>query len=455
MPIIQLIRNIRIINKYQILTNCDEFNIPLNIKIFGYLLTLFFSPISLFFKKKENFALRITNCFKELGPIYIKFGQTLSTRTDLIGNNIANQLKHLQDKLKAFKVDIAHQIIFDSFNTTHHELFAAFDDVPIAAASISQVHKAKLKTGEDVAVKILRPNIHKIYARDIKLLKFIAKIISKIFNRTKRLKLKEVINIFHSTMLVELDLRLEAAAISEMQENYLNNTDIHIPKVYWSINSKQILVTEWINGISIYDKQKLLEQKIDISEISKKMAIMFFNQAYRDGFFHADLHPGNILVQDNGIIALLDFGIMGRLSNTDRFAIAEILLSFLNRDYKSVAQIHSKVGYIPQDTNLELFAQNCRAIAEPIIGLPIKDISIGKLLTQLFQITENFGMETQPQLLLLQKSMVIIEGIGQTLDPEMNMWQLAEPWIKKWADKNLTPEAKVLRTLKKFISSKL
>jgi ubiquinone biosynthesis protein len=252
-------------------------------------------------------------------------------------------------------------------------------------------------------------------------------------------------------MKYELDLRLEAASASEMMDNFKGDLSVYVPNIYWQLTSTNIMTTEWVDGTSIYDRNKLIDSGLNPAEVAKQIAIMFFNQAYRDGFFHADLHPGNILVRSDGTIILLDFGIMGRLSEKDRLSIAEILSGFLQRDYKLVAKVHIKANYIPKNTNLDNFAQRCRAVCEPIIGLPIKDISIGNLLAQLFKITEDFGMETQPQLLLLQKTMVVVEGIGQSLDPQINMWILAEPWIKKWAAKNLSPEAKILRFIKECV----
>lgn len=450
MIIINILSNLIIISRAQILTHSGEIKLPLKIKFIGKFLELIFYPLGLFKKPKENFGVRLTKCFERLGPIYIKFGQTLSTRPDLVGVEIARDLQYLQDNLPPFSYDTVKHKISTSIGNIE-DIFAHLDELPVAAASISQVHKAQLKTGELVAVKILRPDIHIKYNKDIKLLYFAAKLLVKHLKKMKRLRLIEVIDIFHNTMKQELDLRLEAAAASEMKDNFIDDQNIYVPKIYWAFTSEHILTMEWVDGTSIYNTPKLLAKELLPSEISKNIAIMFFNQAFRDGFFHADLHPGNILVKNDGCIVLLDFGIMGRLMESDRIAIAEILAAFLQRDYKLVANIHIKAGYVPEDTNADIFAQSCRAVGEPIIGLPIKNISIGKLLAQLFKITEDFGMETQPQLLLLQKTMVVVEGIGQSLNPEINMWELSRPWIKKWGAKNLSPEAKILRLFKKRV----
>ncbi len=466
-----LIRIFRIISKKRILIDSRS---PKYFRFIGYILALFSAPLSLFKKPHEDYGKRLIDCLSEHGPIYIKFGQTLSTRPDLVGAEIAGYLRLLQDKLPPFDGGVARKLIASlrgdiyvdeaisaskqkiathSTNARNDALpFLHFDDKPVAAASISQVHKAQLATGEYVAVKILRPGIHKKYNRDIKLLYFLAKIISK-FSKAKRLKPIKVVDKFHETMRFELDLRLEAAASSELMDNMRNDINVIIPKIYWDLTSENILTTEWLDGTSIYDTSLLKELGLEPAKIAQNFAVMFFNQAYRDGFFHADLHAGNILVNKQGKIILLDFGIMGRLKEKDRLAVAESLFGFLNRDYKLVAKVHLRAGYIPSNTDLDLFAQSCRAVTEPIVGTPTKNISIGKLLAHLFKITEDFGMEVQPELLLLQKTLIMVEGIGRQLDGNVNMWQLAEPWIKKWAVKNLSPEAKLLRLVKHYLDS--
>ncbi|MCC8372285.1 MAG: 2-polyprenylphenol 6-hydroxylase [Rickettsia endosymbiont of Pseudomimeciton antennatum] len=449
--LLNFLRILRVVSKQQILTYPGTIKLPSRLKILGWMITIIVYPIGLFKPPKDDFGMRLTDCFKKLGPVYIKFGQTLSTRPDLIGVKITNYLQSLQDKLPPFSSNIARQIIEESFGQSADELFSVFEDVPVAAASISQVHRARLKSGEFVAVKILRPKIHHTYDKDIKLLYILARIVGKIFTKLKRLRLVSVMDVFNASMKFELDLRLEAAAASELSDNCRNDMEIYIPKVYWQLTHEYIITTEWVDGVSIYARDKLIEQGLDLAKIAQKFAIMFFNQVYRNGFFHADLHPGNILVRSDGSIVLLDFGIMGRLSDKDRMAIAESLFGFLSKNYKLVALVHLRAGYIHQNTDLDLFAQACRTVSEPIIGYAVKNISIGKLLAQLFKITEDFGMEVQPQLLLLQKTIVVVEGVGQQLDPEINMWQLIEPWIKKWAAKNLSPEAKIIRILKRLV----
>jgi ubiquinone biosynthesis protein len=442
-----------ILSKKQLLTHSGHYKLPKYVRVLGYIFCCIFYIKGIFVKPKKSFGERLTDCFYEMGPIYIKFGQTLSTRPDLVGSEVAESLKYLQDKLPAFDTKIVRDKIEESFGGKISDLFLEFEDTPVAAASIAQVHKAKLKSGEIVAVKILRPNIEEKYENDMQFLEFGAKLASKLLKKAKRLKPNEVIAVFRQSMKFELDLRSEAAAASRIYDNFISDDTLLIPKIFWQFTSSDIITLEWIEGVSIYDKNKIEKLGLNPKEIAAKISVVFFNQAYRDGFFHADLHPGNILVCPDGRVALVDFGIVGTLQENDRLAIAEILYAFLSKDYQLVAEVHRRIGYIPKDTDLDQFAMSCRAIAEPIIGLAIKDISIGNLLAQLFKVTEEFGMETQPQLLLLQKTMVVVEGIGQSLDEEINMWQLAEPWIKKWAAKNISPEAKILRMIKKIFNN--
>lgn len=447
----RLYRFLYLVSKYQILTHSGDIKRTAGVKLLGLGAMLFTYPNGIFFRPKESFGRRLTDILKELGPIYIKFGQTLSTRPDLVGQEVADSLRLLQDKLPPFSLDIAKSAIKENLGQEVDEIFTKFNEKPIAAASIAQVHKARLKTGEYVAVKILRPDIHKLYEGDINFLRFLAGLARRFMPSTRRLRPEEVVNVFAVTMRYELDLKQEAAAASSLADNFKGDKTVQIPKIFWQHTNEEVLVTEWIDGVSIYNQKRIIELGLDPDTLAANIAVLFFNMAYRDGYFHADLHPGNILVKKDGTIALLDFGIMGLLPEKDRLGIAEILHALLKRDYHKVADIHLRLGYIPQDANTVLFAQSIRSIAEPIIGLAIKDISIGNLLARLFKVTEEYGMVIQPQLLMLQKTIVVVEGIGQSLDPDINMWALAEPWIKRWAAKNLSPEARLLRFLKKAI----
>ncbi len=439
----------RVLAKFNLLSP-PNIDFDLRLKFLRSLLYLLFKPSAFFTKGKKSYGQNLATALTKLGPIYIKFGQSLSTRPDIIGEDIANSLKYLQDKLPPFSYAEVQNILTRNYGKNFNEIFASFDEKPVAAASIAQVHKATLISGEIVAVKILRPNIRAKYTNDIDLISYLANFIDKYSKEAKRIKPNEIVSLFRDTMEFELDMRLEAAAGSKLKENFIKDDSILVPEIFWQYTTNDILISTWIDGVSIYNRKKLIALGHDPRALAAKIAVLFFNMAYRDGYFHADLHPGNILVNAKGQIVLLDFGIMGKLPEEDRFAIAEMIYAIVQRDYVRVANIHRKIGYIPSGANIDHFTQTLRAFVEPIIGLAIKDISVGNLLANMFKITKQYGLEVQPQLLLLQKTIVVVEGIGQSLDPDINMWKLAEPWIKKWAAKNLSPEAKILRKVKKF-----
>jgi len=396
---------------------------------------------------------RLATALEKLGPTFIKLGQALSTRADLVGDEVAQDLARLQDKLPNFPYEVALAIIKEEFDRPVDELFQSIDPQPVAAASIAQVHQAVTIEGKKVAIKLLRPGIENIFARDIQLFLWLAKLIEKRVPYSRRLKPVEVINIFAQTVRMEMDLRFEAAAASELKENCIHDKGFYVPEIDWQRTSKRVLTLEWVDGIPIIDKEALTAAGHDLEKIARQLAVSFFNQAYRDGFFHADMHPGNLFVNSNGDIVVIDFGIMGRLDKQTRLYVAEILHGFLIRDYRKVAKVHFDAGYVPKHQSIDNFAQACRSIGEPIIGLPVAQISIARLLMQLFKITEDFEMETQPQLLLLQKTMMLVEGVGSVLDPNVNMWKLAEPWIEAWAVRNLGPEAKLINAAKAFVSA--
>ncbi|AZL15756.1 2-polyprenylphenol 6-hydroxylase [Rickettsiales endosymbiont of Stachyamoeba lipophora] len=413
-------------------------------------LALYFRIWNIFLRPNAKNTANFNRFLIKMGPSFIKFGQTLSTRPDIVGYDVARQLAQLQDNIPSFKFKLAKQRIERDFKTKLAELFQEFDEVPVAAASIAQVHFAVTKHNEHVAVKVTRPNIKRRVAQDIILLKFGAKLISKLSKKINRLKPIEVINFFEETIQFELDLRIEAASADQLRSNLAKDEGIKIPKIFWELTSKNVLTMEKVEGIPINNIEKIKAKNLDLKKIAKNLAVNFFNQTYRDGFFHGDMHPGNIFVDEQHNIILVDFGIIGIADQKTKVFVAEILRGFLKRDYYHVARIHFEAGYIPKDQSIHRFALACRSIGESIVGKNSKDISIGRLLAHLFDITEHFKMETQIQLLLLQKALILVEGVGTLIDPEINMWSLAEPWIEKWYIENISFEAKVMEALKKL-----
>lgn len=446
---LELIHVLFILGRYRLLTRYkNSYKNPVLLPIyinFIYIIEFILFPLK---TKHKNFEYALRDALQELGPLYIKLGQTLSTRPDVVGQKLADHLQGLQDKLPAFDTKNAIHTIESEFGAKIDNIFSRFEQIPIAAASIAQVYKASLKDGTNVAVKVIRPDITKKYAENISFFYDIASFLDK---KWPRFRFQEIVDVFNSMMLRELDFLLEAASYSEMRDNFISDPTVYIPLVHWSFTSSKVLTTSWVDGESIYNLESVVDLGIDPIELSKKVAIMFFNQSYRDGFFHADMHQGNIFVMSDGRIALIDFGIVGRLTDNDRFAVAEIVYNIVSRNYLAVAKIYRRAGYVPEHTDIYLFAQYCRSICEPIAGAPLKDVSISRILEQMCHLTEKFGMSTQPQLILLQKSMVVLEGIGKSLDHDINMWKLAEPWIKKWAAKNISPEAKLLRMIKHIL----
>lgn len=385
---------------------------------------------------------RMAKAFQILGPSFMKFGQALSVRPDIVGMEVAEALESLQDDIPPFSAKKARATIEKELGKPVEELFSQFNDVPVAAASIAQVHKAVTVDGEVVAVKVLRPNIERNFYRDIRLFYSIAQFVRTV-KKFRRLRPRAVVGVFADSVKKELDLRLEAASASELKSNSIHDEGIYIPRVYWGLTSRRVLVTQWIDGIPVNDREALVKSGHDLKRIAERLSISFLNQSFRDGFFHADIHPGNLFVDHQGNIVPVDFGIMGRLDQQTRIYVAEILRGFLTGDYEHVAKVHFYAGYVPKEKSQQDFMLACRAIGEPIMGLPANQISIARLLAMLFKVTEDFEMETQPQLLLLQKTMVLIEGVGQTLYPEVNMWQLAEDWIRGWARRNMGMEARI------------
>jgi len=391
---------------------------------------------------------RLAKAFQELGPSFIKLGQALSTRSDLVGEQIAADLTMLRDQLPPFPTAQVKEIIQAELGAPVSSLFMEFDEVPVAAASIAQVHFARTHEGEEIAVKVLRPNIEMEIAKDIALFYWIARMIEKrnpLY--AKRLRPVEVVKTLEDTVKIELDLRMEAAAASELRENFRNWQGFYVPKIYWPFVSRRVLGIEKVSGVKIDRRDEIIKLGLNPDDILAASSKALFKQVFDDGFFHADLHPGNVFVNHRGEIVPIDFGIMGRIDQQSRQYIADILAGFLMRDYHKVAKAHFDAGYVPDDKSLDNFAMACRAVGEPIMDRPINEISVARLLAQMFQVAEEFEMITQPHLLLLQKTMMMAEGVGRSLNPNVNMWKLAEPLVRDWAQKNMGLKAQIQNRL--------
>ena len=386
---------------------------------------------------------RLAGALQEMGPSFIKLGQMLATRPDLLGEEIAADLSHLQDKLPPFSAALAKEAIENELGDAVKELFKSFDETPVAAASIAQVHFAVTADDREVAIKVLRPGIEQSFKRDLELFFWAAKLIEKTRPELRRLKPLEVVKTLARSVEMEMDLRFEAAAASELQDNFADNDYFIVPDVDWATTGRRVLTTSRVHGMSIVDVDAIRKAGLNPLDILEKSSGAFFMQVFRDGFFHADMHPGNVFITPDGAIAVVDFGIMGRLDKATRMHLAELLMAFLTRDYRRAAEIHFEAGWIPYGQSVDEFAQACRSIGEPVLDRPQNEISIATLLGQLFQITETFQMETQPQLLLLQKTMLVAEGTGRKLAPEANMWFIARPLIENWMRENLGPEARI------------
>jgi len=395
-------------------------------------------------KGKGRPGQRLATALQEAGPSFIKLGQALSTRSDLLGEEISSDLSQLQDSLAPFPAVQARATIEAEFSKPIDELFSKFDDVPVAAASIAQVHFAVTRDGQEVAVKVLRPNIEAAFQRDIDLFFWIAELVEAAKPEYRRLRPVETIRTLADSIKLEMDLRFEAAAAAELGENMTDVDGFNVPAINWQLTGRRVLTTERVHGIPIDDITALRAAGHDTSDLLEKSASAFFMQVFRDGFFHADMHPGNMFVRADGDLAAVDFGIMGRLDNKTRCHLGELLLAFLTRDYRRAAEVHFEAGWIGPEQSVDTFTQACRSIAEPILDLPQNEISIARLLGQLFSITKTFNMETQPQLLLLQKTMLTAEGTGRKLNPQANMWMMSKPLIEEWMISNLGPEARLI-----------
>ncbi len=402
---------------------------------------------------KERKGQRLAKALNEAGPSFIKMGQGLATRSDILGDEMAADLSQLQDRLPAFPTHEAKAIIEAELGKPLETLFSEFDDTPVAAASIAQVHFAVTTEGKEVAVKVLRPGIEDAFRRDLDLIRWVAGLIEAAKPEFRRLKPVKSVETLAESVELEMDLRFEAAAAGEIGENFADDEDFQVPEVDWQRTARRVLTTERLGGIPLDEPGAIAAAGHDPKKVLEKSARASFLQVFRDGFFHADIHPGNLFVMESGAIGAVDFGIMGRLDLKTRRWLGEMLLAFLNRDYRRAAEIHFEADWIPQDRSVDSFTQACRSIAEPILDKPQNELSIARLLGQLFQITETFQMETQPQLLLLQKTMLVAEGTGRKLAPEVNMWIMARPLIEEWMWDNLGPEARIRDTLSGLVDA--
>ena len=375
---------------------------------------------------------RIRRSLEDLGPIFVKFGQMLSTRRDLLPDDVAQELAKLQDRVPPFPGSEARAIVEKSLDKSVAELFESFDEQPHASASIAQVHLARLRNGRDVVVKVVRPGIHKTIARDIGLLYVVAELADRYWREGRRLRPREVVAEYEKTILDELDLLREAANASQLRRNFQDSNLLYVPEVYWPFCRRQVMVMERIYGIPISDVAELKRQGVDLKTLAERGVEIFFTQVFSHSFFHADMHPGNIFVSPEGRYIAVDFGIMGTLSPVDQRYLVENFVAFFKRDYRRVAELHVQSGWVPAGTRVEEFEAAIRTVCEPIFERPLKDISFGQLLLRLFQTARRFHMEVQPQLVLLQKTLLNIEGLGRDLYPDLDLWQTAKPFLERW-----------------------
>lgn len=384
-----------------------------------------------------------TRALSALGPAYIKFGQILSTRPDVVGVDIANQLRVLQDKLPPFGVEQARAQVEAELGLPLDECFSEFSD-PVAAASIAQVHKARrADTGEIVAVKVLRPGIERAFRTDIDAFYFAADVIETLSPASRRLRPRDVITHFESVVMGELDLRLESASASQFAANTENDEGFQLPRIVWGLSGRRVMTMSWAEGAPLGDNDAIDAAGHDRVLLSERVLQLFLNHALRDGFFHADMHQGNLKVAPNGDIIAYDFGIMGHIDEYTRRVYAEILYGFIRRDYKRVAEVHFEAGYVPADRDVDEFARALRAVGEPIFGMDATRISMARLLSYLFEVTERFGMQTRTELILLQRTMVVVEGVARSLNPHMNIWNVAKPVVEDYIKTSIGPRAAI------------
>ena len=422
---------------------------PIMVKILFKILSFSFSNKNSFAANKDE-GERLSSSLESMGTTFIKLGQFLATRPDIIGEELSKKLENLQDKLPPFSIHQAKEIIIKDLGKETFDSIINLSE-PVAAASIAQVHKAQINdegTIKDVAIKILRPNIKKIFNEEIDAMILFAFLVESFAKKTKRLKLIEVVFLLKEITNLEMDLRFEAAAANEYADNTKNDVGFRVPQIYWNFTNENVMTLDWVEGVSIRETEELKNRNLNTKKIDEDIIQNFLRHAVRDGFFHADMHQGNIFIDENGHIVPIDFGIMGRLDKMSKRFLAEILFGFIQRDYRKVAEVHLIAGLVPKDVPIDDLAQALRSIGEPIFGQAVKDISGGKLLKQLFDVTEKFNMQTQPQLLMLQKTMVVVEGVARKLNPNTNIWITSKPVLESWLRETKDPISNINETLK-------
>ena len=397
----------------------------------------YFSPWRWFRPPDVPRAVRIRRVLEDLGPIFVKFGQILSTRRDLLPDDIADELARLQDRVPSFPGEQAQRLVEKAYKKPLSEVFAHFDPEPLASASIAQVHAAELLDGKKVVAKIVRPNIEATIRNDLDLLYTIAELAERYWREAKRLRPLEVVAEYEKTIMDELDLMREAASASQLRRNFATSELLYVPEVYWPLTRTNVMVMERISGIPVSNIKRLVQSGVDLKRLAENGVEIFFTQVFRHNFFHADMHPGNIFVSPQGQYIAVDFGIMGTLSPEDQRYLAGNFLAFFQRDYRKVAELHVESGWVPAGTRIDEFESAIRTVCEPIFERPLKDISFGHLLLRLFQTARRFDMQVQPQLVLLQKTLLNIEGLGRQLYPELDLWQTAKPFLEDWMSEQI------------------
>lgn len=431
----------------------DAFEAPKAVRVVAKALAIPFKPLG--YKGDPNLQ-PATRALTALGPAYIKFGQILSTRPDVVGDEMALQLRVLQDQLPPFDIEAAKVEVEKELGRSVDSIFSEFSE-PVAAASIAQVHKARLiSTGEEVAVKVLRPGIEKAFQKDVDAFYLAARMVELFSPGSRRLRPMDVIEHFDGVVQGELDLRLESSDASEYAANTKDDAGFELPEIKWDYSARRVMTLGWAEGVPMGDNDAIDAIGVDRVELSERILALFLQHALRDGYFHGDMHQGNLKVAENGNIIAFDFGIMGHIDEYTRRVYAEILYGFIRKDYKRVAEVHFEAGYVPADKDVDEFARALRAVGEPIFGMDADHISMARLLAYLFEVTERFGMETRTELILLQRTMVVVEGVARSLNPQMNIWQVAAPIVTDYITKSIGPKAvfsdlaKTARILSRF-----